>query len=131
MANVVLLSAALFIDFKFKIMEITHENIKIVKKGNYWKCPNDCHDKRYPKPKWKTEKAFRRHLNNCQLMPSKIKEAENEAVIKSQILDYRLKEIERLKQSFLKSIDVKIGQEITYIRETIVKPTHVIVTAEW
>lgn len=125
MANVVLLSAALFIDFKFKIMEIIHENIKIVKKGNYWKCPNNCHDERYPKPKWKTEKAFRRHLDNCQLMPSKIKKAEKKEAEKLQILDYRLKEIERLKQDFLLNISIEIGKEITYIRETIVKPTHV------
>lgn len=106
-------------------MEIIHENIKIVKKGNYWKCPNNCHDKRYPKPKWKTEKAFRRHLDNCQLMPSKIKEAEKKEFEKLKLLDFRLKEIERLKQDFLLNISIEIGKEITYIRETIVKPTHV------
>jgi hypothetical protein len=106
-------------------MEITHENIKIFKKGNYWRCPNDCHDKRYPKPKWKTEKAFKRHLDNCHLMPSKIKDAKKKESEKSQLLDYRLKEIERLKQDFLLNVGIKIGKEVTYIREIIVKPTHV------
>ena len=106
-------------------MEITHENIKIFKKGNYWICPNDCHDKRYPKPKWKTEKAFKRHLDNCHLMPSKIKDAKKKESEKSQLLDYRLKEIERLKQDFLLNVGIKIGKEVTYIREIIVKPTHV------
>lgn len=106
-------------------MEIIHENIKIVKKGNYWRCPNDCHDKRYPKPKWKTEKAFKRHLSNCQLMPSKIKEAEQLKSEKTDLLNYRLKEIERLKQTFLQKFGLKIGKEITYIREIVIKPTHV------
>lgn len=105
-------------------MEIIHENIKIRKKGNYWKCPHDCHDERFPKPKWKTEKAFQRHLNNCHLMPSKIKEGEEKEQKKKAIIKKRIDKINELKDGFLKSINIYLGKEINYVKEVTVKPTH-------
>ena len=45
---------------------------KIVKpnKSGFYKCPFNCGDPRYTKPKWKTEKGFRQHMVKCSKRPS-------------------------------------------------------------
>jgi len=93
---------------------------KLVKpnKSGFYKCPFNCGDPRYPKPKWKTEKGFRQHMDKCPNSPSfinsKLEKEKNDLEI-----------IERMKSELLTTLPYKIGDKIIYVKEIIVKPTHV------
>jgi hypothetical protein len=36
------------------------------RKNGYYYCDKECHNPKYPKPKWKTEKGIKTHLEGCQ-----------------------------------------------------------------
>lgn len=40
-------------------------NIEIKPIGKIFRCPFNCGDPRYPKPKWKTVNGIKRHLESC------------------------------------------------------------------
>jgi hypothetical protein len=93
---------------------------KIVKpnKNGLWKCPFNCGDPRYPQKKWKTKKGFIKHSEKCPKRPSLLKKIEEEQNIKKTLFEKERKEI-------LEKYHLKIGDEIIYIKEHIIKPTHV------
>lgn len=33
--------------------------------AGYYRCPNPCSNPNYPKPKWKSDKGFAKHLDGC------------------------------------------------------------------
>jgi len=103
---------------------ITHEDITIKKGKTHWKCPFRCHDERYPKPKWKTEKAFQRHVEVCQMFPSKVRAKNEKEQLKVDLLKNRIRELEAQKNSFLKELGLELGETIYYVREVIIKPIH-------
>lgn len=85
---------------------------QIVKpKNGVYRCPFRCGKSDYPKPTWKTEKGFRKHMEQCPARPSLIKiHEENE---------------ERKRNEDISKVTQKIGDTIYFVREIIIKPTHV------
>lgn len=99
--------------------EIIFDGVKITQtKAGFWKCPFGCHvDKRYPTPKWKTEKGFIKHLEKCSKTPSAIEKQKNEKQKKLETLD-------SLKEEFIKTLDFKIGDEVSFVKKIVVEDTH-------
>lgn len=94
---------------------------KIVKPNSqgYYKCPYGCGvGSGYPLPKWKTEKGFRQHMEKCSNRPSYVK-----SKIEKHTNDLEL--LEKMKTELIPTLPYKIGQKIIYVKEIIVKPTHV------
>lgn len=89
--------------------------IKLNKKG-YYTCPYDCHDKRFPRPKWKTEKGYLNHLDKCPKNPEVIKKKQEQE-----------KEIfEKLQEEYREEIEkciFKKGEEIWVSTYTVTAPT--------
>lgn len=116
-------------DVKQNIMEkqeIIFEGVKIKStKTGIWRCPFGCHtDKRYPAPIWKTKKGFMRHLEKCYMRPSAIEKRNIEKQKKNNEQKERNKILETLKDSFISTLPYKIGDEISYVKEIIVKDTY-------
>lgn len=86
--------------------------------NNNFRCPYRCHDKNYPAPKWKTEKGYLKHLETCIKNPDNIKKKKEE-------FNIVLEKFNEIKNDFLLNFPYKIGQKIYYVREYIIKPTHV------
>lgn len=87
------------------------------KNGNYW-CPHKCGDRRYPQPKWKTERGFRGHIEKCPM--SKV------AIEKRKQTDAALKRArEEAEKVALAGCTREIGDKIFCVREIIVKPEYV------
>ena len=85
---------------------------KIVKpnKSGFYKCPFNCGDPRYPKPKWKTEKGFRQHMEKCSKRPSFIS-----SKIEKEKNDLEL--IEKMKLELLTTLPFKVGDKIICIND--------------
>lgn len=98
--------------------EINFEG-KIVKvnKQGYYKCPYKCGPSGYPARKWKTENGFLKHTKECPNRPSVVKSNEKERIIAKNIGD-------KLKQKIIEDLKWKIGDEINYVDEIVIKPTH-------
>lgn len=96
------------IDFEGKI---------VAPKNGVYKCPYSCHDKRYPAKKWKSEKGFRQHMDTCPGRPSAKAAADKQAAERNAEMDV-------VKAEVLASLEHKIGDTISYVREIIVKDTH-------
>ena len=92
------------------LIEFEGKTVKPNKNGEY-KCPFNCGHTGYPVRKWKTEKGFRRHMNNCSQRPS--------------LLRKRKETNDSLKIKALSEVTKNVGQVIFYIHEIIVKPTHI------
>jgi len=91
---------------------------KIVKpiRNGFYKCPFNCHSGSYGAPKWKTEKGFRGHMDNCIGKPSyKIK-------IDQRTSEY-LESSNKLIAKFL--LDHPIGSKLFISSYKVTKPTHV------
>ena len=104
---------------------IIFENVVIKpSKSGYYKCPFNCHDSRYPQPKWKTEKGFMKHLEKCNMKPSVVSQCE----MKKQEIDNQINEwkeiLDELKPIILSNLGLNIGDEICFIKCIIVKDTH-------
>jgi len=91
--------------------------VQPVKKGKLYYCPYDCGDKRFPKPKWKTEKGAIKHVNNCAMQPEKVEE--REAIEEKRLSDQAEKD-----RITLLEAKHKIGETISFIHERVIKPTH-------
>ena len=106
--------------------EIEFEGIKIKpNKTGYYKCPFGCHtNSSYPKPKWKTEKGFRKHLEGCFMKPSEVEKCDIEKKKKYNEQLERINILESLIPEFLEKFEYKIGDEISYVQKVIVKDTH-------
>lgn len=99
--------------------DIEFDGVIVKLKNGVYKCPFNCsQDSGYPIRKWKTEKGFRQHMEKCYKRPSyinKLREDENKD----------LETLNKMKEELLPTLPYKIGQKIFYVREIIVKPTHV------
>jgi hypothetical protein len=106
--------------------EIIFEGVTIKPtKIGVWKCPFGCHtDNRFPAPKWKTEKGFMRHLENCYMRPSAVEKRNNEKQQKYNEQIERNNILETLKESFIATLQYKIGDEISFVKRVVVKDTH-------
>ena len=51
---------------------IDFEGVSVKPSRGVYRCPFGCGDPRYPVPKWKTEKGFRAHMEQCWRRPSRI-----------------------------------------------------------
>lgn len=80
-------------------------------------CPFNCHRSDYPKPTWKTEKGFRKHMAECPKRPSLLKIKEENSELEQGHYLYLQKEV-------LKSIPYDIGDKIAYISRIVVKPEY-------
>lgn len=109
-----------------KNQEIIFEGVKInPSKTGIWKCPFGCHtDIRFVAPKWKTEKGFIRHLENCYMRPSAVEKRNNEKQQKNNEQIERNNILETLKDSFIATLEYKIGDEISFVQKVVVKDTH-------
>src|SRR5215203_1704527 len=89
---------------------------KVVKpKGGVYRCPHRCGKFGYPQPTWKTEKGFRKHMENCP--KGSHAEAAKEASEAEQI-----KAITAVAEThiFLHAV----GDTLHYVRRSVVHPTH-------
>ena len=105
---------------------IDFEGVLVKPKAGYYHCPFNCSDPRYPSKKWKTEKGFRDHMLVCPNTPKKEILKAKIAETKKQNDEVKLNKFNELKEQTLNSgkIPYKIGQEIYYVREVVVKDTH-------
>ena len=110
---------------KTAVTEIEFEG-KIIKpsKTGIYKCPFGCGRKDYPAPKWKTEKGFMRHLENCYMRPSAVEKRNNEKQQKNNDQIERNNILETLKDLFIATLKYKIGDEISFVKKVVVKDTH-------
>ncbi len=99
-------------------MEIEFEG-KIVKpnKAGYYKCPYCPPPTNYPSKKWKTVKGFEKHILECYHKPSKTKVRKEEEVRNNLI-------VESLKKEVLDTLELRVGDEVFYVKETVVKPEY-------
>lgn len=82
-------------------------------KHGLYRCPYRCSDPRFPEKKWKTAKGFLQHMSKCPRCPSAMKRQEE-----------RQKAIKLRDEKILKNCKYKIGDEIFFVQEVIIKPTH-------
>jgi len=92
-----------------------------IKRGKLYYCPFDCSDKRFPKKKWKTEKAAIRHVHACYLQPEAIKEREENAAIKKEQQEKEASINNKKAQEIAK---YKVGEMVYYVDYYVTKPTH-------
>lgn len=97
---------------------IDFEGIIVKPKNGVYKCPYHCGVTGYPIPKWKTEKGFQQHIKKCHKRPSLIKSRQEEET-NDRLL------FEKMKEEIISTLPYKIGQKLFYVKEIIVKPTHV------
>ena len=104
---------------KTAVTEIEFEG-KIIKpsKTGIYKCPFGCGRKDYPAPKWKTEKGFMRHLENCYMRPSAVEKRNNEKQQKNNDQIERNNILETLKDLFIATLKYKIGDEISFVKKS-------------
>ncbi len=88
-----------------------------IKKGKNYYCPFDCGDKRYPKPKWKTEAGAIKHIGKCYMRPEL---AEKRA---AEELNQLLKREDENKE-LLKTAKYKIGDCVNFLQEYVIKPQY-------
>lgn len=112
--------------FIMENQEIIFEGVKIKPtKTGIWKCPFGCHtDNRFAAPKWKTEKGFMRHLENCYMRPSAVEKRNNEKKKKNNEQIERNNVLETLKSEYINTLPYNIGDEICYVKKIVVKDTH-------
>ena len=106
-----------------KEMEKKKKKIKPSKTG-YYRCPFGCGRKDYPAPKWKTEKGFMKHLNECYYRPSAVEKRNEAKEDLEQLYSDYADTLEYLKEQILYELPNKIGDEIFYINRIVVKDTH-------
>lgn len=52
------------------------EGHTIKRSGKFFRCPFNCGDPRFPRPKWKTLRGIKGHLDSCYNRPSAIAKRE-------------------------------------------------------
>lgn len=86
-------------------------------KQRYYYCPNDCGDKRFSRPRWKTEKGFNKHLESCPNSPERLERARLEKL-----------ELERVRlereRKLIAACAWQQGDKAFAVCETIIKPEH-------
>lgn len=97
---------------------VEFEGKEIKPSRGVYHCPYGCGRSDYPKPSWKTERGFRKHLSTCPMSPSAVAAKQEKQKQRQAAEDLRRNEA-------LASIKHKIGDPIYYVREVIVSPTHV------
>lgn len=101
-----------------ELPEIEFEGKIVKSKRGIYKCPFKCSaHSSYPERTWKTEKGFRKHMNECPKRPSFEKDKQNKEAAERAAF-------EPIKAEILASIDFKVGDKIAVVKEWIVKPTH-------
>jgi hypothetical protein len=83
----------------------------------YYKCPYSCHNKQYPKPKWKTKKGFINHIKKCKCSKDVIEEKRLIAEIKKRIQD-------GTGEIALLNCPLTIGDSVWYVNRSVVKPMY-------
>lgn len=97
---------------------VEFEGKEIKPSRGVYHCPYGCGRSDYPKPSWKTERGFKKHLADCPMSPS--------AQASKQEKQRQQREAEDLRRvDALAAVKHKIGDSIYYVREVIVSPTHV------
>jgi hypothetical protein len=94
---------------------VEFEGFKIKPQRGVYRCPFNCGDPRYPRPKWKTVKGFMRHLQGCSQSPAKI-----EARRKAQ--KEREEKLYGKAQQLIEESGLHIGDTIFCVYEIITKP---------
>ena len=97
-----------------KLPSIEFEGKTVWPVKGYYKCPFNCHDKRYPKPKWKTVRGFRNHMDGCGRKPS--------AVIADQVRKTKQKcKADKEAAAAIEKAPHNIGDTVFYVKRTVVK----------
>lgn len=102
--------------------DIEFEGVTVKPKRGVYRCPFDCGDKRFGPPSWKTEAGFRKHMARCYQRPSAI--AKRTEKTEADEREQQAAVSKRQTEAFAK-LTHKIGDEIFFVCETILKPTHV------
>jgi hypothetical protein len=87
-------------------------------KSGVYKCPFHCGDPRYSLPKWKTEKGFRQHMEKCPKRPFHVNSIKEKETVIKELFD-------KMKEELIPTLPYTIGQKLIYVKEIILKPTHV------
>ena len=96
-------------------IEFEGEAVKPI--GGVYRCPFKCGDKRYPAPKWKTERGFRKHMTECWMRPSEVARREEIAARHNRQLSMK-------RDAAIAACPVAIGDTIDFVREIIDKPIY-------
>jgi hypothetical protein len=98
------------------VIDFDGTQVKPSRHGVY-KCPFKCNNSGYADPTWKTEKGFRQHMTKCPKRPSFLKDKQEKEAAE-------IAAFEPFKAEILASLDIKIGDKISVVKEWIIKPTH-------
>lgn len=96
---------------------IDFEGKTVVPKNGVYRCPFRCGSSAYGPRTWKTERGFRKHMTECPKSPSAIK-------ARQETEQRQIAEFEARKAAALAQVTQKVGDEICYVREIIVKPEY-------
>lgn len=89
-----------------------------------YRCPYNCGQKGYPAKKWKTEKGFRKHMTECPKRPSAVNKRQEAELERANLVNDWKNTLEFLKEELLYTLNIKIGQEVFWVRRIVVKDTH-------
>jgi hypothetical protein len=96
---------------------IEFEGRTVIPKKGVYRCPFKCGDPGYAAKTWKTETGFRKHMGTCPKSPSALKR-------QGEIDEKRSLENEQRRAEALGKVTQKIGDEVCWVQEIIVKDTH-------
>lgn len=104
------------INFEGKIVKPTPTGI--------YRCPYNCSQKGYPAKKWKTESGFKKHMTECPKRPSAVEKRNEAELARLDMVNDWKNTLEYLKEELLYSLNIKVGQEVYWVRGIVVKDTH-------
>lgn len=89
-----------------------------------YRCPYNCGQKGYPAKKWKTEKGFIKHTTECHKRPSAVNKKQEAELQRIDLVNDWKNTLEYLKEELLYSLNIKVGQEVYWVRRIVVQDTH-------
>lgn len=104
---------------------LVFEGIEVKPVKGVYKCPYNCHDKRYPAKKWKTEKGFINHMDDCYMRPSEVAKRADAEEKRSAEDDLKKADLQKEGLVKIKESGLQIGQKMFYVYRYETKPTHV------
>lgn len=90
----------------------------MTEKNKVYRCPYNCGTPGYPKPKWKTEKGYKKHIETCHMRPQAVQQRADQRKEKE------LRDQQVIVET-LKKCEYKIGDTIHYCTYSVTHPTHI------
>lgn len=81
-----------------------------------YRCPYECGDPRYPRPKWKTERGYLKHLESCPSRPEAVQQREEAAL-------ERLAVENECRRVALSTFLHRVGDDVVVMSYRVTKPT--------